>query len=84
MTLPRRRRGQREDRAREVLDRAVAVLRQRQRDGTATAPVAEMLALLGADPENAPAPMTQYRDPRADPLTGARWAGAPGSAPPGS
>jgi hypothetical protein len=78
----KRRGSEREDgaRAREVLGRAVTALREAERNGTTSVPVAEMLRLLGAYPEAVPVPP---RDPEADPLTGARWAGPPGSAPPG-
>ena len=77
-----RRRGGRHDGSREVLDRAVAELRRCQREGITTVHVAEVLGLLGADAEAGPPPMAQYLDPQADAMTGARWAGPPGSAPP--
>jgi hypothetical protein len=63
-----------EARARAILGRAVAELDRRDRSGITVIPVRDVLALLGA----APPP----RDPHADPITGARWAGAPGSSPP--
>jgi hypothetical protein len=68
-------------RARSVLDRAVLALREAERNGTGTVAVADMLRILGAYPEPVPVPQAP-RDPGADPLTGARWAGPPGSAPP--
>ena len=67
-----RRRGDRQDGSREVLDRAVTELRRCQREGITTVHVAEVLGLLGADPETGPPPMAQYLDPGADPLTGCR------------
>lgn len=69
-------------RAGERLDRAVAVLRRYQRAGADVVPVADMLEMLGAGPETVPVPQASSRDPGADPLTGAMWAGPPGSAPP--
>jgi hypothetical protein len=67
-----RRRGDRQDGSREVLDRAVAELRRCQREGITAVHVAEVLGLLGADPETGPPPMAQYLDPQADPLTGCK------------
>jgi hypothetical protein len=61
-----------EDRAREHLDRAVAVLRRYQRAGAAVLPVEDMLEMLGAGPETGPSPEVPARDPQADPLTGCR------------
>lgn len=58
------------DDAREVLDAAVASLRAFRRRGTASVPVADVLEMLGAPPEAAPAQVS--RDPQADPLTGCR------------
>jgi hypothetical protein len=69
-------------RAGERLERAVAVLKRYQRAGADVVPVADVLEMLGAGPETVPEPEMPSRDPRADPLTGARWAGAPGTAPP--
>jgi len=79
----KRRGSEREDgaRAREVLGRAVTALREAERNGTTSVPVAEMLRLLGAYPE-VPVPQAPPRDPRADPMTGAMWAGPAGSTPP--
>jgi hypothetical protein len=80
-----RRRPEQDDSARDVLDRAVSMLRQYQRAGMPALPVEEVLAMLGAGPETVPVPQAPPpRDPQADPLTGARWAGPPGSAPPES
>jgi hypothetical protein len=78
----RRRSAPSEDaRAGERLERAVAVLRRYQRAGADVVPVADVLEMLGAGTETT-VPEASSRDPRADPLTGAMWAGAPGTAPP--
>jgi hypothetical protein len=69
-------------RAGERLERAVAVLKRYQRAGADVVPVADVLEMLGAGPETVPMPEASSRDPRTDPLTGALWAGAPGTAPP--
>lgn len=80
--FPFHRPAPRDDEARQVVDRAVAALRQHQRAGEASVPVTDVLAMLGADPDTSPPPLARSRDPLADPMTGARWAGPPGSAPP--
>lgn len=65
-----RRRDGRHDGSREVLDRAVTELRRCQREGITAVHVAEVLGLLGADPEAGPPPMAQYPQPGADEMTG--------------
>jgi hypothetical protein len=70
--------------ARVALDRAVAVLRSCQRSGLTAVPVTDVLEMLGAGPGAVPPPGAAPRAPGTDPLTGTRWAGPPGSAPPGS
>lgn len=75
--------GRDDAKARETLDRAVGILRGYERAGAREVPVADVLELLGAAPQD-PVPQARARDPLADPMTGARWAGAPGSSPPGS
>ena len=80
---PLRRRSPAQDEetgARRALDRAVAMLRQYHRDGLTVVSIEDVLTLLGAEPVTVP--KEPPRDPRADPLTGAMWAGPPGSAPP--
>lgn len=69
--------------AQESLDRAVSLLRRYQRSGVTVVEVTDVLRVLGADPETDPPPMSRYLPPGSDPLTGAMWAGPPGSAPPG-
>lgn len=60
------------------------MLRQYQRNGLTMVAIEDVLTLLGTDPDTAPPPPKEPpRDPRADPLTGAMWAGPPGSMPPG-
>ena len=77
----RTRRRTRED-ARELLDQAVEELLRCQREGTGAVYVSDVLALLGAGTAG-PAPQAPPpRDPQADPMTGAMWAGAPGTLPP--
>ena len=67
-------------------ERTIGMLRAYQRGGQATVAIEDVLDLLGQDPETAPrqpeARRAQARDPREDPLTGAMWAGPPGSSPP--
>ena len=63
--------AQAEDSAREVIARAVAVLRQDQAHGVTEVPVADVLRLLGAEEEAETAPPPP-RDPLADPMTGCR------------
>lgn len=82
MIRSRRRSALPEDaRAGERLARAVAVLRRYQRAGADVVPVADVLEMLGAGPETT-VPEAPPRNPGTDPLTGAMWAGAPGTAPP--
>jgi hypothetical protein len=76
----RTRRRTRDD-ARDILDQAVAELLRCQREGTGAVYVTDVLALLGAGPAPPP-PQAPPRDPQADPMTGAMWAGAPGTLPP--
>ncbi len=59
-----------DDSARETLDRAIALLRQYKRHGIPAADVGEVLEMLGAAPETAPAPKVPAPDPGTDPLTG--------------
>ena len=85
--LRRRATGQQETLAEAALERAVTVLRNYQRAGLAVIPVGDVLRLLDTAPRDDPAPQEPPqqqppRDPTADPLTGARWAGPPGSKPP--
>lgn len=86
MTGWRRRAAQdAEARAQRALDRAVAALQMYRRAGMVTVTIEDVLALLGAEPEAVPEQQREpVRVPGADPLTGALWAGPPGSAPPGS
>lgn len=81
----RRRAAPQEDeaQARKSLERATAMLRQYVRSGLTMVAIEDVLTLLGAEPDSAPVPEEPPRDPRADPLTGAMWAGPPGSTPPG-
>lgn len=74
----------RDDGAQQALDRAVALLRRYERAGATALPVADVLEMLGGG--TGPTATTQGppRDPQADPITGARWAGPAGSVPPGS
>jgi hypothetical protein len=58
--------------AQESLDRATAMLRRYQRSGVTVVEVADVLRVLGADPETDPPPMAQYLEPGTDPLTGCR------------
>ena len=82
---PRRAPAQEEDGARRALERATAMLRQYERSGLTMVAIEDVLSLLGAPPEAEAEPVRQPpRDPRADPLTGAMWAGPPGSSPPGA
>jgi hypothetical protein len=66
----------------KAVERTVAILRSYQRAGAVEVPVADVLEMLGAGPETVPVPQVPL-DPAADPMTGAKWAGPPGSAPPG-
>lgn len=75
--LPFLRPAPRDDGARETLDRAVALLRRYQRAGAVMLPVADMLEMLGARPETAPAAQVPAADPQADPLTGCKSVLAP-------
>lgn len=73
-----------ETRARKALERAVAMLGQCQRNGLTMVAIEDVLTLLGGEPERAAEAQEPPRDPRADALTGALWAGPPGSSPPGN
>lgn len=65
-----------------ILERAMTILRAYQRGGQTPMSVEDVLDLLGQDPDTPPgAPKAAARDPLDDPLTGARWAGPPGTAP---
>jgi hypothetical protein len=59
----------------------MGMLRAYQRQGLTAVPVEDVLDLLGAGPE-VPPPQAQPHNPRVDKLTGALWAGPPGSLPP--
>ena len=69
-----------ETRAQRRLERAVLMLEQYRRNGLTTVSIEDVLVMLGTDP--GPEPARVSRDPRADPLTGALWAGPPGTMPP--
>jgi len=72
-----------EKRAQRALDRAEAMLLSYRRNGLTMVSIEDVLTLLGTDPDTVPERREAApRDPLADPLTGARWAGPPGSAPP--
>jgi hypothetical protein len=58
------------------------MLQQYHRNGLTMVSIEDVLLLLGADPGTVPEQREPPRDPRADPLTGALWAGPAGSAPP--
>jgi hypothetical protein len=65
--------------AQKASERLSGVLRAYQRAGRQDIPIEDVLAMLGAEPvipEAVPVPQG------ADPLTGALWAGPPGTAPP--
>jgi hypothetical protein len=61
------------------------MLRQYARNGLTMVAIEDVLQLLGTGEPAAPSPPLKEppRDPLDDPLTGARWAGPPGSMPPG-
>jgi len=59
-----------QDEAQHSLDRAVTILRGYQRAGAEAVNVDDVLRLLGAEAEEGPAPLAEYLDPDADPLTG--------------
>ena len=84
MTAWRRRAApqQAEARAQRALDRAVTTLQSYHRDGLTMVSIEDVLTLLGTAPDSVPVLREPPRDPRADPLTGALWAGPAGSAPP--
>lgn len=58
------------------------MLQAYRRNGLTVVAIEDVLTLLGTDPDSAPEPQGTPRAPGADPLTGAMWAGPPGSAPP--
>lgn len=68
-----------DSRAREAVERVTAVLRSCQRSGITMVQVTDVLSMLGAGPG---ATERLLRNPLADPMTGAKWAGPPGSTPP--
>lgn len=71
-------------RSHAVLERTAGMLRAYQKGGQDTVSIEDVLDLLGQDPETAQqAAKAQPRHPLDDPLTGARWAGAPGTSPAG-
>ncbi len=70
-----------ETRAQRALDRATGMLRRYQASGLTMVAIEDVLELLGTGPGTPPA-RQQAPDPRADPLTGAMWAGPPGTSPP--
>jgi hypothetical protein len=74
---------EREARARRALDRTAAMLQAYRRNGLTMVAIEDVLTMLGTDPDAA-SPRQPLRDPRADPLTGAMWAGPPGTLPPGA
>lgn len=65
------------------LERTAGMLRAYQRQGITMISIEDVLDLLGQDPA-APQDTRKAvpRDPREDPLTGAMWAGPPGTSPP--
>jgi hypothetical protein len=67
-----RRRTRARDSAAEALDRAVALLQGYQRAGATEVPVADVLAMLGANPEAEAATGPMPVEPGTDPLTGCR------------
>ena len=62
--------AKRPDAAQEALARAVATLQGYRRAGAETVPVADVLAMLGAEPEAEAATGPLPAVPGADPLTG--------------
>lgn len=64
--------ARRPDAAREALARAVATLQGYRRAGAETVPVADVLAMLGAEPEAESATGPVPAVPGTDPLTGCR------------
>jgi len=72
-----------ETRTRATVERVTAVLKSCQRNGVTMIQVADVLAMLGAEPGTVPVTDVPLPDPLADAMTGAKWAGPPGSAPPG-
>ena len=71
-----------EIRARKALERAVLMLQQYRRNGLTMVSIEDVLTLLGTDPAAPAAAPAAPRDPLVDELTGARWAGPPGTSPP--
>jgi len=64
--------ARRPDAAQEALARAVATLQGYRRAGADTVPVADVLAMLGAEPEAETATGPMPVVPGTDPLTGCR------------
>ena len=58
------------------------MLKAYQKSGMSMISIEDVLDLLGQDPAAPETAKARPRDPREDPLTGALWAGPPGSAPP--
>ena len=73
-----------EARAQRALDRAAAMLLEYRRNGLSMVSIEDVLTLLGTDPDTMPERREPVRMPGADPMTGALWAGPPGTSPPGS
>jgi hypothetical protein len=73
---------EREARAQRALDRTAAMLKAYRGNGLTVISIEDVLTLLGSDPDTVPERREGPRDPRTDPLTGALWAGPPGSMPP--
>jgi hypothetical protein len=69
-------------RLRQVIGRTEAVLEDRARRGETHVLIEEVRDLLGIRPPGAPPVPPPPADPLVDPMTGARWAGPPGSSPP--
>jgi hypothetical protein len=68
--------------AQKASERLSGVLRAYQRAGRQDIPIEDVLAMLGQEAV-VPEPVAAVANPLADSLTGAMWAGPPGSAPPG-
>ena len=69
-------------RAIKVVERTAGMLRAYKAGGIHTVTVEDVLTLLGEDPDTAPPPpQSTPADPLDDPVTGARWAGPPGTGP---
>jgi hypothetical protein len=70
-------------RSHQQKERATGMLRSYRLGGQNTVAIEEVLDLLGQDPAaQGEARKAPPRDPLVDELTGARWAGPPGTSPP--